>query len=507
MRWLEWLLGIAGAALLALGVFRVTQSRRATYDLVIINVPGCSPTPFRVLPPPSPPAQGAIVVFHGLGGNRLVMLTLGQRLAAAGFKVYLMDFAGHGDNTSPFWFNRVESCTAAMLQELERRKEITANRTVLLGHSMGAGVAVRMADHFSAAGTIAISPAPLVLPRKMPANLLVVSPRFDLPQVKEMAARLAAAEAGDPRESAQDFFLRQAFRVLRVPERSHTSVIFDPEATRAMAEWSAAAVGESLPGSYQVDTRALSGGLMGMAGLYCLFPLLASAFAWAFKTKPDDAQVSEPRSFTVVLLYISSALAATFLLAFWVPLRFLRIYSADYLVSLLLLISLPVLLLQSRHLRGQMGAQLRPLLLGGTLAFMTILLFGGWMTVQLAGAWPNAARWARFPFLAAALAPYCVAEEIALGSPAARRFGRRLGRFGLFVLLRLLVWGACVYAVYVGWSDAILLVVFLAYMAAFSISQRLGADAVRRRTGSAAAAALFSAILGAWFLAAVYPLT
>jgi hypothetical protein len=49
-----------------------------------------------------------------------------------------------------------------------------------------------------------------------------------------------------------------------------------------------------------------------------------------------------------------------------------------------------------------------------------------------------------------------------------------------------------------------LLAVFLAL---FSIAQRLGADALRKRTGSAAAAILFSAILVAWFVAAVFPLT
>jgi hypothetical protein len=51
------------------------------------------------------------------------------------------------------------------------------------------------------------------------------------------------------------------------------------------------------------------------------------------------------------------------------------------------------------------------------------------------------------------------------------------------------------------------MVFFFAYLALFSIGQRLGADAVRRRTGSAAAAAFFGAILGAWFIAAAFPLT
>jgi hypothetical protein len=44
-------------------------------------------------------------------------------------------------------------------------------------------------------------------------------------------------------------------------------------------------------------------------------------------------------------------------------------------------------------------------------------------------------------------------------------------------------------------------------LAIFSIFQRLGTDALRHRTASAAAAALFNAILAAWFIAAAFPLT
>jgi hypothetical protein len=41
----------------------------------------------------------------------------------------------------------------------------------------------------------------------------------------------------------------------------------------------------------------------------------------------------------------------------------------------------------------------------------------------------------------------------------------------------------------------------------FSILQRVGTDAISRRTDSALGASVFNAILAAWFLAAVFPLT
>jgi hypothetical protein len=56
-------------------------------------------------------------------------------------------------------------------------------------------------------------------------------------------------------------------------------------------------------------------------------------------------------------------------------------------------------------------------------------------------------------------------------------------------------------------SGQVLIPLLFVFLAAFSILQRLAADGVRRRTGSATAAILFSAILAAWFVAAVFPLT
>jgi hypothetical protein len=56
-------------------------------------------------------------------------------------------------------------------------------------------------------------------------------------------------------------------------------------------------------------------------------------------------------------------------------------------------------------------------------------------------------------------------------------------------------------------SGQALILLLVTALAIFSIFQRLGTDAVRQRTGSAPAAALFGAILGAWLIASVFPLT
>jgi hypothetical protein len=132
---------------------------------------------------------------------------------------------------------------------------------------------------------------------------------------------------------------------------------------------------------------------------------------------------------------------------------------------------------------------------------------------MLTDVWLNAPRWWRFAVLIPLLVPYALAEELALGPPAegwrARSPSVLLGagrRFALFLLLRLVLWLGTALGLFVLLSGEILVVLLAVYLAAFSIAQRLGADALRRRTGSAAAAAVFSAILAAWFIAAVFPI-
>jgi hypothetical protein len=52
----------------------------------------------------------------------------------------------------------------------------------------------------------------------------------------------------------------------------------------------------------------------------------------------------------------------------------------------------------------------------------------------------------------------------------------------------------------------LILILFFA-LAGFWALQRLATDALRARTGSAIGAAVFGAILAAWFIAAIFPLT
>ena len=136
-----------------------------------------------------------------------------------------------------------------------------------------------------------------------------------------------------------------------------------------------------------------------------------------------------------------------------------------------------------------------------------MLVFGAWLTLQLTDTWLNDLRWLRFLAAALACLPYALAEEWALGSPGTGSWLASFRRYLLFIALRLLIWLSILFALYFYSSGQILLSVLVMFMGTFSLLTRFGADAVRRRTGSPAGAAIFTAILMAWFIAAVFPIT
>jgi hypothetical protein len=138
------------------------------------------------------------------------------------------------------------------------------------------------------------------------------------------------------------------------------------------------------------------------------------------------------------------------------------------------------------------------------LGMLVCCSLAAWLRWQLTDVWLGGVRWFYFAPLFLANLPYAMAEETALGPPGE---SRNLGRLGAFMMLRFIFWLSLVAGILFFLSGQVLMAVLAAFFAAGSLGQRFGADALRRRTGSAAAAAIFSAILAAWFMAAVFPLS
>jgi hypothetical protein len=188
-----------------------------------------------------------------------------------------------------------------------------------------------------------------------------------------------------------------------------------------------------------------------------------------------------------------------------VPLKFLHIYTGAYLASLLLVVGVMLLIINFGYAMEYTSLPGRKLIVAAVLGFATFLAIGAWLNWQLDDAWLNAPRWLRFAGLLPVMWIYSFAEEVALG-PVHHGLARAV-RFAVFLLLRAEIFLACTLAWRLFASGQVLIPLLFTYLAVFSILQRLATDALRVRTVSATAAALFGAILVSWFIASVFPLT
>jgi pimeloyl-ACP methyl ester carboxylesterase len=468
-----------------------------------------------------PGSTVSVVVLHGLGANRRLMYPLSRSLAASDISaVYAIDLPGHGDNTDAFSYSRVESCAAEVIGALEKRGEIRLERTVLLGHSLGGALAMRLADYFPTAATIAVSPAPMVRtgsmptgvvlpyppPRRMPNNLLIFTGRFDLPFLNE-AARELVKMAGGERQESEDFKQRRAVRWLRLPRATHTSLIYDFDVWRLSDAWWRLALPQGAIHHSFLARSILIFSCLGALGMMLVFPIAASRIARALRSESKESLAAQLPFAVTSLRWVVAGLFAVSVLKFGVPLKFLKMYNGDYLASCLLVVGIVLCALawKERVKPRSIGAAALTWRAGAVMGLGTMLAFGAWMNWTLTDVWLNASRWLRFPAVTLACVPYALAEEWALGG-VAQEWTAGAWRWARFVGLRGIVYLCMLLALSFLASGQILVAVMLPYMGIFSILTRLGANAVRRRTGAVEGAALFTAILTAWFIAAVFPI-
>jgi alpha-beta hydrolase superfamily lysophospholipase len=527
------ILAIVGVVFLALGSRWIRVAELPKQELWL-DAGGCH-TPMTVLDPPADvkPA-GSVVLLHGLSANRRLMMYLAEDFAGHGFRAYALDLPGHGDSRDAFSFAHAQDCATAAVESLIHSGQLDPKSTILLGHSMGAAIAMRMADRDPVAATIALSPAPMNAPQRMPANLLVFSASADLGILKRVAQSLSDA-AGGRRTAPEDFAQRRAFELRRLPSSTHTSLLSDRRVAHDSEKWAMQTLFPDIAAdtltlnldlatyeSFGKGRRRLAGGVLGFLGILLLFPMVvsvASKFAAppaateatgaAATTRDAASQIESPGNHPSTRLLLAEgalcAMLGVLVLVLGVPLKFLHLYTGAYLASLLLIVGILLLIFNFGFAMEYASLHIKPLAVAAILGFATLLALGGWMNWQLDDAWLNAPRWLRFAGLLPVTWIYCFAEEVTLG-PVLHGLERAV-RFAVFLLLRLEIFLACTLAWYLFASGQVLIPLLFVYLVAFSVLQRLATDALRDRTGSAAAAALFGAILGSWFIAGVFPLT
>ena len=500
----EIALAIVGTILLVLSAWAIHRNE-LPHQETLLTADGCH-MPATILEPSVKP-RGVAILFHGLSADRRIMESLGDYFTSAdGLRSYLFDLPGHGDNADKFSFSRADDCARIIVESLIRSGEMDPQRTILVGHSMGGAIAIRAADREPVAATIALSPAPMPLPRRMPANLLVFSAQYDLPILKRGARALAQAAGGD-RTQADDFFEARAFHLQVVSWSDHASLLTDPRVFRKARNWIDLTLGiaghESVQSQSNLYTNIFP--LVGLLVALLLFPFCASLSAKI--VGPGAAYVStvHPLAKLVLVEGAACALATVLLLAAFNPLLLLHLYTGDYLASLLFIWGVLLLALNWKSAKQSQRWNAPALLSAAVLGFTVMLGVGAWLNWQTADLWLNAPRWLRFAALLPVMWIFCFTEEAFLGPVGKRR--QRTTRSLVFLAVRAELWLACLFAHYALASGQVLILILAPSLVIFSMLQRLAADALRLRIGSPTATALFSAILAAWFIAAIFPLT
>lgn len=107
-----------------------------------VRIPSTSGSVLRGWLAAGRPDGGAVLLLHGVGANRLVMVDRARFLRAAGYTVLLIDFQGHGESPGErVTFGAVESRDAhAALDFL--RAQVPGQRVGVIGVSMGGAAAL-----------------------------------------------------------------------------------------------------------------------------------------------------------------------------------------------------------------------------------------------------------------------------------------------------------------------------------------------------------------------------
>lgn len=97
------------------------------------------------------PAQGefgagSVIVFNGNAGNRAHRAPLAQALAGRGYAVLLVDYRGYGANPGSPTESGLSADARAAVEYLKARSDIRSDRLVYYGESLGAAVAIGLAE-------------------------------------------------------------------------------------------------------------------------------------------------------------------------------------------------------------------------------------------------------------------------------------------------------------------------------------------------------------------------
>lgn len=459
------------------------------------------------------------LLLHGYVANRRHLFHLAEVLASAGGDVYVADLPGRGDHAGPASPLGPDGPTAQLptpheteaaltvARELEESYSVQPAKLVVVGHSMGGGVALEVGSRIGPAAVVSLAGLERPVAPGPPGNLLLITATLEIPPLREAADRMYTRSREGGTAERQEF------------PGTHSSLPFLSSVQRAVVSWTNRALPEAqlqIPAWLNLLLLGLEAATLLL--LTALFVPLAQVGAWALALDRDPLSevVPETRaslwSFGRLAGYgvLAGASAASLLgLLAWLgwtrPLSFVGLEQGNYLVAFLLLVTAPLLrVFRWRPWVRSWNATLTRVGLALLLAAYLVGAGGSFMSWQLFDIWPTWGRLARFPVLLVLLFPYVLGEEILLRTFARR--GDSGAHFRAFLLWRVVLLGTIVYAAKAFPGPAGLLVLLIVPLLVLSLILYFLSDVLYRVSGSPYAVAAFNLVLLAWFVATVFPL-
>lgn len=107
---------------------------------------------------PRPESNRVVLFLHGNAGNASHRLGDAVQLANLGTNVFLLSYRGYGKSEGEPSEDGLYLDGRSALQYIQLQMEFPLNRTIILGRSIGAAVAIDMAQDYPLAGLVLVAP-------------------------------------------------------------------------------------------------------------------------------------------------------------------------------------------------------------------------------------------------------------------------------------------------------------------------------------------------------------
>jgi pimeloyl-ACP methyl ester carboxylesterase len=421
------------------------------------------PTPFDRYGESESPI-GRVLMVHGLDASRQSSELISAALADSGFEVYAIDLPGHGASRTAFQIDRAE-------QAIRNARAALGEESIVIGHSMGAGLLLDMAatDHFSTLVLLAVPPIPI---GEIHADhLLFATAEFDIPRILSFLP--IATDIGG--NNAQSFLLSWG---------AHSSPIFNPGHIKRVVEWLGGDGGKT-----RTVARMVWIGVMLISSIVFGFACLPGR-----QLPPSDLSMK-----TVLVRYVVACSAALFALKFTHPFAWIRLFAADYLIGFLAITGLVLGVIALYGPFRTSSGNSRALIIALLAATYVITVPGLLVASHVVHFSLADGRWWRFPLIAIMSLPLFFADEVLI-----RRVRPRWKSETAAILTRGLLLAFVLTGVLTFNRESAFLLMVVPLIAFLWLALWFAAGVVHRHTQSETAAAVFSALVQGWAFAALF---